>query len=84
MAFSGMDMMFKAMGLDPEEIKKSIEGFGALVLDVNERLDRIEKNQRAIMQKLDIEFDFPAPNKPAFKPESLIIVEVEKTHDKPD
>ena len=81
--FGGMDMMLKAMGLDPEEMKKSIEGFGALVIDVNERLERIERNQRAIMLDMGIPIDFPPSERAASKPESLIIIENgDNPHDK--
>ncbi len=43
---SGMAMMLKSLGLDPDEIKKQIGQFGALVVELRDTMVRVE-------QKLD-------------------------------
>lgn len=38
----GIEMMLKGMGIDPNEIKKAVGEFGAVILDIRDRLERIE------------------------------------------
>lgn len=49
----GAEMMLKAMGIEPEEIKNSIAQFGAVVLSIKESLDRIEARQEEILARLN-------------------------------
>jgi len=51
---NGMEMMLKALGIDPKEIMHSIEQFSNLVIELNKKLDRIEENQKHIMEKLEL------------------------------
>lgn len=49
----GLDMMLKSMGIDPEEVKKSVTEFGQVVLDIKAQLDRIEhKLDAAAVQRI--------------------------------
>lgn len=49
---SGMDMLMKSFGIDPEQIKSAVEGMGKGVIQVNERLGRIEVQQQEILRIL--------------------------------
>ena len=53
----GMEMMLKSLGLNPEEIKKSIGEFGQVVIDMKEQLDRIEKRLNTLFAE-----DIPSEN----------------------
>lgn len=57
----GLEMMLTSMGLDPEEIKSYVEKFGTIIIAAKEQLDRIERNQVLIMEKLGIEPEAAAP-----------------------
>lgn len=50
---SGMDMLLKSFGVDPEQIKNAVEGMGKGVVQMNERLDRIEVAQQNILRILE-------------------------------
>ncbi len=39
----GIEMMLKSMGIDPDEIRKSVSEFGQVVLALKEQMDRVEK-----------------------------------------
>jgi len=39
---AGMDLLMKSMGIDPVEMKKAVTDFGSVVIDIQERLVRIE------------------------------------------
>lgn len=56
---TGAEMMInaavKALGLNPDEIKKSIAGMAQLVQDIDRRLSALENGQRAIAAKLGVE-----------------------------
>lgn len=45
----GLEAMLKAVGLDPVEIKKSVEGFGQVVIEVDNKLTRIERKLDAVL-----------------------------------
>ena len=60
---SGMDMMLKAMGLDPKVIADSAEQFKTMVAGILDRLDKIEANQRHIMLHMGL-IDHPAEPSP--------------------
>ena len=47
---SGMEMMLKAMGLDPDELKSSVEGF---MVHMKDQAAKINANQARIEVKLD-------------------------------
>lgn len=49
---SGFDMMFKALGLDPEVIMKSAEDFKEGLANLNRDLAIIKAQQGAILEKL--------------------------------
>lgn len=49
----GMQMMLKSLGLDPEEIMKTAEGYGKMIGLVVEQLQRIEDKQDRILLMLD-------------------------------
>jgi len=51
MAATGMNMMLKAMGIDPETIMESVEGFKAVILSA---VDEVRNNQKVIDSKLDL------------------------------
>lgn len=57
MAGTGMEMMLRALGLNPDEMKKSLGGIGNLVQSIDARLGRLEQNQRAIMAHLGVTDD---------------------------
>jgi hypothetical protein len=52
-AMNGMEMMLKSMGINPEEIKASIEGFKKLATEVSERQKAVETSLLGIHAKLD-------------------------------
>lgn len=45
----GLEMMLKSMGLNPEEIRKSVEGFGQVVIAMDDKLTRIERKLDAVL-----------------------------------
>lgn len=45
----GMEMMMKSLGLDPEEIKKTIGDFGQVVIELKSQMDRIETKLNAVI-----------------------------------
>lgn len=49
----GLEMMLKSLGLNPDEIKKSIEDFGAVVVKISMQLDRIENKLDALSNAPD-------------------------------
>lgn len=51
----GLEMMLKSMGLNPEEIRKSVEGFGQVVIAMDEKLTRIERKLDAVFAENLIE-----------------------------
>lgn len=51
---SGLEMLMKTFGLDPNEIKGSVEGFKALVLRLATAVEAVERQNRAIMAHLGI------------------------------
>ena len=46
---TGLTMLMKSFGLDPEEMKKQISSYGELVLDLHSRMVRMEANQNEII-----------------------------------
>lgn len=46
---SGMEMMLKSFGIDPDKIKKDIAGFGQIIVELKQAIDRIESNQALIL-----------------------------------
>lgn len=50
---SGMEMMLKAMGVDPDEIKQQAMAVRNTVVAFKEQLDRVEGQLTAIQQQLD-------------------------------
>jgi hypothetical protein len=52
---TGMEMLLKTFGIDPDHIKKEMADFGKLVLDIHARLVRIEANQRILADALKVE-----------------------------
>lgn len=49
----GVEMLLQSMGLNPDEIKKSVTEFGQIVVDIKAQLDRIEhKLDAAAVQRL--------------------------------
>lgn len=50
---SGMEMLFKSLGIDPTQIIAAIEGMGKGVVEVKERLGRIEATQQNILRILE-------------------------------
>lgn len=63
---NGLTMMLKSLGIDPEEIVREVKGtldqYGAVLLALKQQMDRIEKDQKAIMDSLKI---------PAITPEQM-------------
>lgn len=53
---SGPLMLLKQLGLDPEAITKQIQEYGNIVIELKKQMDRIEKNQLALMKAQGIEF----------------------------
>lgn len=49
----GMDMMLKSMGIDPEDIKKQVEQFSQLVIELKAQMDRIEAGQIQIQNAIE-------------------------------
>lgn len=49
----GMEMMLKAMGFDPAELKRYADGFLQTFNALNERLQRVETNQQRILEILE-------------------------------
>lgn len=54
MAGSGIEMMMKALGIDPAQIIETAKGIGETVIALKNQMDRIEKNQQTIMLHLGI------------------------------
>lgn len=52
---NGLEMLMKTFGIDPNEIKGSVEGFKALVLRLATAVERVEQQNRAIMVHLGVE-----------------------------
>ena len=50
---SGAGMMMKALGLDPEKLMSSINGFASAFNAMNDKLEAIAKTQHEINRKLD-------------------------------
>jgi predicted nucleic acid-binding Zn-ribbon protein len=46
---SGMNMLLKSMGIDPNEIQNSVSQFGQMVLDIKTQMDRIEEKLDAVL-----------------------------------
>jgi hypothetical protein len=55
MAPSGIAMLMKSFGIDPNEITKQVQEFSALVASFNEKLDRIESKVDDLTVKLNEE-----------------------------
>lgn len=55
---SGLLIMLKSMGINPEEIIKQVQGtlnqYGAVVVDLKAQMNRVEANQKIIMEHLGI------------------------------
>jgi hypothetical protein len=51
MAGSGIEMLLRAAGVDPNEIRASIENF---ILQTKGAIEQINTNQRTIERKLDL------------------------------
>lgn len=51
---TGMEMMIKALGIDPAQIIETAKGIGETVVALKQQMDRIEKNQHAIMYAMGI------------------------------
>lgn len=49
----GVDMMMKALGLEPQVFVKTIENLGAVASELKTQLDRIERNQIVLNHKFD-------------------------------
>jgi hypothetical protein len=49
---NGMAMMLKSMGIDPEQITGAMNGFQKMLASFNEKLDRIERQQAALLELL--------------------------------
>lgn len=45
----GMEMMFKSMGFDPQDLMKKFQMFQTGLQELNDRLGAIEKNQQQIL-----------------------------------
>lgn len=54
----GMDLMIKnmmrSMGIEPEQIVEQVKNIGETIVAFKEQMDRIERNQVAIMKHLNI------------------------------
>ena len=50
---SGMELMLKGFGLDPEKIKKDVANFGQIIADIHTRLIRIEEKQSEILEAIN-------------------------------
>lgn len=48
----GVEMLVKSLGLDPEEIKKSIAGIGQIMADLKTGLDKIQAQNAEILDRL--------------------------------
>jgi DNA invertase Pin-like site-specific DNA recombinase len=49
---NGMAMMLKSMGIDPEQITEAMNGFQKMLASFNEKLDRIERQQAALLEMI--------------------------------
>ncbi len=64
---NGMEMLFKSMGFNPQDILKQAAGIGQAFQNITERLGRIEDRQLRIMSHLGV----PEP----MTPELLAIID---------
>ena len=67
----GMEMMLKSLGLDPEEIRKSVNDVGVVIIKISQQLDRIEQKLDALGNDRANE---PASEIPVAIPATLQIV----------
>lgn len=51
----GLEMMMKSFGFNPKEIMGQVQEFANLVVQFNTKLDMILLQQKAIMQRLEID-----------------------------
>jgi cell division protein ZapA (FtsZ GTPase activity inhibitor) len=51
---NGMEMLFKSMGFNPQDILKQAQGIGQAFQNIAGKLDTIEANQKLIMVALNI------------------------------
>jgi hypothetical protein len=51
---NGMEMLFKSMGFNPQDILKQAQGIGQAFQNITGKLDTIEANQKLIMVALNI------------------------------
>jgi hypothetical protein len=51
MAGSGLEMLLRAAGVDPNEIRANVEAF---MMQTRQAVQQINANQREIVQKLDL------------------------------
>lgn len=49
-----MNALFKMLGIDPETVKKQMLGFQQIVIDLKAQMDRIERDQKFIMEHLGV------------------------------
>lgn len=49
----GVEMMLKSLGLDPEEVKKSIAGIGQIMADLKTGIDKVQVQNAEILARLD-------------------------------
>ena len=54
---SGMDMLLKSFGLDPEEIKKNVGQFGQLVVAIEARQSRLELKLNRLLEHHGVAYD---------------------------
>lgn len=57
---NGMEMLFKSMGFNPQDILKQAAGIGQAFQNITAKLDRIEANQKIIMVALNIPVEMSA------------------------
>lgn len=50
---TGMEMMLKMIGLNPDEIKEQISGYGQLVLDLHNRIKSTEEKVDRLLVLLE-------------------------------